>query len=167
MNFQHEILFEVDTDAPKTEIKISINNEIKWKDVLESKSHKYKVTFDHDYKDVEKNVVTINWTGDEVKHKRLTVSLCRIHNKNLNIIKSNYKPNIKEDWWQSLSDYEQQRLKDNIYGNHGGNFGWYGDIQIQYYTGIDRDAYLHWSKNMSSDEKLTGHKIEWIYDTMQ
>ena len=50
MNFQHEILFEVDTDAPKTEIKISINNEIKWKDVLESKSHKYKVTFDHDYK---------------------------------------------------------------------------------------------------------------------
>tara|TARA_A100001011_G_C14293173_1_gene837175 strand:+ start:641 stop:1144 length:504 start_codon:yes stop_codon:yes gene_type:complete len=167
MNFQHEILFEIDTDAPKTDIKIIINNDIKWTQTSESKLQKYKATFEHNYDNAQKNILQISWTGKEVKRKQLKINLCKIHNKNLNIIKANYKPIINEEWLSSLPSYEQQRLKDNIYGNHGGNFGWYGDILMQFYTGADRDAYLHWSKNMISNDKLTGHKIEWIYDTLQ
>ena len=166
MNFQHEILFEVDTDT-NTDIKILINDEIKWTNALDSKSHKFTATFQHKYDNAKKNIIKINWIGEEVKNKRLTINLCRIHNTNLNIIIANYKPIIGEEWWNSLSSYEQQRLKDNIYGNHGGNFGWYGDILMQFYTGKDRDANLYWSEKMTSDEKLTGHKIEWVYDSLQ
>ena len=166
MNFQHELLFEVYTDAPKTDIKIIINDEIKWTETFELNAQEFKATFDHDYHNGQKNIVQINWSGEEVKNKQLKINLCRIHNTNLNIIKANYKPIIREEWWNTLSSYEQQRLKDNIYGNHGGNFGWYGDILMQFYTGTNRDTNVNWSKNITGDEKLTGQKIEWIYDSL-
>ena len=54
MNFQHEILFEVDTDA-NTDIKILINDEIKWTNALDSRSHKFTATFQHKYDNAKKN----------------------------------------------------------------------------------------------------------------
>ena len=71
MNFQHEILFEIDTDAPKTDIKIIINNDIKWTQTSESKLQKYKATFEHNYDNAQKNILQISWTGKEVKRKQL------------------------------------------------------------------------------------------------
>ena len=37
---------------------------------------------------------------------------------------------------------------------------------MQFYTGTNRDTNVHWSKNITGDEKLTGQKIEWIYDSL-
>ena len=60
MNFQHELLFEVYTDAPKTDIKIIINDEIKWTETFESNAQEFKATFNHDYDNGQKNIVQIN-----------------------------------------------------------------------------------------------------------
>ena len=70
MNFQHEILFEVDTDT-NTDIKILINDEIKWTNALDSKSHKFTATFQHKYDNAKKNIIKIKILLNYLIHQEI------------------------------------------------------------------------------------------------
>ena len=162
LNFLHKIPIEVYHDNADVLVKISINDSIKFEKVYSpGVIHTDTVTFRNEYVDSNSNTICFDFSGDaEAYTKYLKINSILINNVWLNLYNADYKPALNQDWWNNLTESEQESYLDKIHGMNGNTFGWFGQISFKFLAGYDWKSKQLQEPNIST---ILGIKQDWIY----
>lgn len=162
LDFLHQIPIEVYHDTDDVEVSISVNQELKFKKkYIRNIIHRDLVEFRHEYKDAEKNSVTVTFGGTlETANRYLKIKSILINNVYINIYDADYRPILDKIWWNSLNEDNKEKYLDVIYGKNGNTFGWFGEISFSYACG-----YNTMSKQFYNDsiDVILSKKVDWIF----
>ena len=165
LTFNHRIPVEVFTEAESIHVTLLVNGEVcHEKNYAGGSGHKEVIEFHKQYEDAAKNTMTWKISGDrEVEKKHLRVCNISINGQAIDVNNSEYFPDIDKVWWQSLGDDERTRYEDVIHGNVGNTFGWYGEVNYYYCTGLDLRSRFEYNKNNRDPEMLLHKSNAWVF----
>lgn len=125
-----------------------------------------KVVFNKDYEDQKENKIKFVWKpsgGKEDGDKDLRIDQIIIHNQFVDEHNYEYRPDINEDWWNSISDEERNKYSQVIHGSPSKNFGWHGEIDYRFVTLIDFRSKGLYNTCNNNIGLLVGQSTNWIY----
>jgi len=94
-------------------------------------------------------------------NKYLRINSIAVNNQKLNVLNSEYFPEIDKEWWEVLSTDEKQKYEDIIYGKAGNTFGWWGEVNFYYCTGVNFKSKMRYHLN---DNRILLHEqVNWIF----
>ena len=159
LSFSHSIQFIVE-DSNECIVKLSVNNQIHFEKTYSPGEHFELVTFSHDYEDGAKNTMMVQFNSPvETAKKHVIIKSVIINGTKLSVLNALYEPQINIDWWNSLSTDDISMYEGMIHGNCDGHYGWYGDIQYEYFTGVSSSS-MYISNNLA--DRLMTRKTEWV-----
>ena len=164
LNFDHKIDFTVFNELSESSVEIKFNNiPIQTKTYEPGKEHQETVKFSHGVPNGGKNIITMNFSGEtETSNKFIKVHNLVIQKYKLNVLKNFYTPIINTEWWAGLDKDQQTYYKDIIYINNNATFGWYGNIEFEYYSGADKNTAYKCSS--AAQDRITHSKLNYIYE---
>jgi len=147
LNFKNEFSFEVYCDV-ESKVEIQINEEEKFVETFQAKTiHKRNVDFYHNFVDGSTNKLEFMFSGEkEVSNKYLKINSLYVNNKKIDQLAYYYFPIIDEKWLTP-------EIKDRIYVNNSGIFGWYGRIKYEVRAVLDGNS--HYIAGENPDYALT------------
>tara|TARA_E500000178_G_scaffold339555_1_gene381172 strand:- start:2555 stop:3103 length:549 start_codon:yes stop_codon:yes gene_type:complete len=162
--FKHEIPVEVFSQSDIS-LEILINDQqVFKKKYCQDQTHRELIAFNHEYQESTPNKLTFMLSGDkEVEKRHLKIFQICLNRQIVDKYAGEYFPILNPEWWQTLSEDEQQRHKTIIYGKHGAQFGWYGEINYYYYAGFDFSSQWRYNKSMQDPTKLLNERRSWVY----
>jgi len=163
--FNHRIPIEYFSGDHDTQLKISVNDrEIMSRELPKDQTEKITIEFVNNYNEGYKNKITFDWHGGhEHEGKFIKIKNINIHDQILNINNAEYFPELNPEWWESLTQQQQDHYNEIIYGKTGGVFGWYGQINFYFCTGLDFRSRTLYNKGNTSSRKLLSEQTVWIY----
>lgn len=160
MIFNHIANFEVKHLHDECTVTISVNDQTKFQKTYAPGLYNETVGFTHEYGDGKENILKLSFTSAvEAHEKHIIVNDITINDTRLETINCLYEPQVNQDWWQSLSDEDQQMYERIIYGNANSHYGWYGNVYYTYFTGMN--AASTYNANNQFDRLFT-RKTEWV-----
>ena len=163
LTFENIIPLEVYTDTGPASLLITLNDKkIFEKDYSESFTHKELVKFEAEYDDGSFNKLSFVLSGPPLTaNKHLQIESININKQPINVLNSEYFPEIDESWWQDLSMEEQQKFNDIIYGKAGNKFGWWGEVNFYYCAGFDYKSKMRYNRH--DNRSILHEQIDWVY----
>jgi hypothetical protein len=164
LRFSHTVKFKVYNDSSPVSVSICLNETNYYKNEFSPMTiHEVDAKFIATVDDGVKNLLTIDFNGEaESPNRYLQVKEVSVHQRKLNRYKYFYDPIIDPTWWNALSGKEKDHYLDVIHINNGGQFGWYGRVSYEYYSGTDKTSgYLN---DASAEDKLTNSLAQWVFD---
>lgn len=165
LDFKHTIQIEIHNDAYPSVVKFFINNDLKHEKIYDPGTHNDSISFNHLYTNGNKNKLLLSYNAKaETEAKHIKIKNIIINSTNLNLLNATYKPELNQDWWDSLDESKKEYYKDVIYSTSSNTFGWYGDISYYYYTVVDKASKTKTRSAVGYDniDDIVGKKIEWI-----
>ena len=164
LNFSHEIPIEVYHDNADVLIKISINDSIMFEKVYPpGVIHTETIRFYNEYIDSAKNTICFDFSGNaEAYTKYLKINSILVNNSWLNLFNANYMPILNQEWWNNLTELEQESYLDIIYGVNGNTFGWFGQISFEFAAGYDRKSNIKMGQEQNI-HCILGTKLDWVF----
>jgi hypothetical protein len=163
--FKHHIPVEVLSGDVPTTIRIEINNiAVAEKNFKPNSVDQHVFEFDHLYEEAVKNKICFKWHGTtEHENKYVKIENITINDQILNLYNAEYFPIISDEWWNSLEDQQKEEYNEIIYGKAGNKFGWYGEINFYYCTGVNFQSRHHFNKSNRDPRKLLNEQNDWIF----
>jgi hypothetical protein len=139
LNFGHDIGFEIFQDNADPALEISINGTVVFNETFEKGIvHARSANFYHEYLDRKKNCVRFTFSGPaESANRYVKLKRISINSTYINVMQNYWKPEINQEWWDTLNESAQKEMKKRIYGNNNAIFGWYGTFDYYFNSGID------------------------------
>ena len=161
--FENIIPLEVYTDTGPASLVITLNDKKVFNKVYaESTTHKETVRFEAEHDDGAFNKLSFAFSGPPLTaNKHLRVESIKVNKQPVNVLNSEYFPEIDESWWSGLSSEKQQKFNDIIYGKAGNTFGWWGEINFYYCSGFDYKSKMRY--NRYDNRTLLHEQINWVY----
>jgi len=88
--------------------------------------------FYYDYKVGANRLKVVFNSNQDQPHKLLTIHNVLIGKEHINVYRGYYKP-YTNDFWKSLNAEDRKNMTRKC-AMHGGNFGWYGEVEFEYFT---------------------------------
>ena len=166
--FNHVIPVKVFSKTQKTKLELFVNESPVYEKIFEPKiENEETILFDKIYTNGTKNKISFFWSGQgqlEDSDKLFSINNILIKKQPLDIYNAEYFPQIDESWWSGLNDREKVHFNDIIYGKSGKSFGWFGEINFYFCSGIDFRSKHLYNILCKDNRKLVNEKIHWIYD---
>jgi len=162
LNFSHEIPIEVYHENTDVSIKVSINDSVMFEKVYSPGIvHTETIRFYNEYVESKQNTICFEFLGNvEAQHKYLKINSILINNAWLNFYNADYRPVLNQEWWDELTEVEQEHYLDIIYGINGNTFGWFGQIIFKFAAGYD------WKSKFDKESpisKILSSKEDWVF----
>ena len=162
---KHQIPIAVLSGDTATHLRLEINGESVLEKTFDA-SFLVDATlqFDYDYHSGARNKMSFKWTGSaEHEKKSFSIKQININDQMINLYNAEYFPEINDAWWNGLKDEQKQEYNKIIYGKAGDTFGWYGEINFYFCTGIDLKCKHKFNKNNRDARKLLNEQNDWIF----
>jgi hypothetical protein len=165
LTFKHSIPIECLSGDNETQLTISINDQqMVSRNFPKHKTEQINIEFSNTYEEGHKNKITFEWHGESEHEKKfIKIKSISIHDQILNINNAEYFPELNPEWWDSLTAEQQNQYNQIIYGKTGGVFGWYGQVNFYFCTGLDFRARHVYNKSNNDSRRLLNQQIGWIY----
>jgi hypothetical protein len=161
---KHDIPIEIFSECDVS-LEVLINDDPFFKKTYkQDHKHSEVIQFEKEYTDVKKNKISFLFSGEkEVEKKYLKINQVCLNNQILNKYNSEYLPDINPEWWNNLTEQEQEHYNETMYGLTGCYYGWYGEINLYYGVGFDASSRFKFESSSKDYSRIIGEKIDWIY----
>jgi hypothetical protein len=166
--FSHVIPVQVFSKTQKTNLKLFVNESLVYEKIFEPGiENEETIMFDRIYTNGTKNKISFFWSRQDQKEdsdKLLSIKDILIKKQPLNVHNAEYFPIIDQFWWSGLNDKERSYFNDIIYGKSGKKFGWFGEINFYFCSGVNFGSKHLYNIFYKDSRKLVSENIQWIYD---
>ena len=163
LNYSHKIDFEVFHDIAPVTVEINFNESlIQTKTYAPGIVHKEVLQFNAEVFNGRKNKIQFSFTGKQESSKKyLKLKNISIQQRKISVLKNIYTPVLDKVWWNNLTKTKQKDYQYRIYINNNAHFGWYGNIEYEYYSAVDRgSAYLC---DTAAEDRITLEANRFVY----
>tara|TARA_B100001115_G_C15803324_1_gene397476 strand:+ start:61 stop:1188 length:1128 start_codon:yes stop_codon:yes gene_type:complete len=165
LTFKHHIPVEVLSGDVPTTLRLEINGkQVVEKIFKENTVDKHVFEFEHSYEEAVKNKISFRWHGTtEHENKYCQIEHIVINDQLINLYNAEYFPTISDEWWRGLNDKQKEEYNQIIYGKAGNRFGWYGEINFYFCSGVNLQSKHNFNQNNRDPRKLLNEQNDWIF----